>query len=108
MCTWTGNAAEPLELLDAVRSHAGDREIVGNAGGDLADLLEGDRVECRDRAIGVDVLAEDDRLRGPVAGHRASVLEAQHETPCGVGARSPDLLPVAGHRASVLEAQHET
>ncbi len=39
-----------LELLDGVRPDAGHGQLVGHVGGDLADLVEGDRVERRDRA----------------------------------------------------------
>ena len=49
-----------------------------DAAGDRGDLVEGDGVERGDRAVGVDVLAEDDRLLGGVAGDGVGVLEGEH------------------------------
>src|SRR5271166_924482 len=82
----------PLELLRPVGAHAGDGQSLGNRPRDLADLLVGDRVEGGDRRVGVDVLAEHDRLVGGVAGHRARVLERQHQPAGRVGAGPLDLL----------------
>ena len=59
-----GAEARRLEFLGAVRADAGDRELVADPRGDLAHLVEGDVVERRDRRVGVDVLAEDDRSAG--------------------------------------------
>ena len=50
-------------------------------GGDLADLIEGDRIERRDRGVGVDLLAEDDRLPRGVARDGVGVVERQHHSP---------------------------
>ena len=60
--------------------------------GDRRDLVERDRVERRDRAVRVDVLAEDDRLAGRVARDRVRVLERQHAAARGVRAGALDLL----------------
>ena len=57
----TGSGWTPQNSSAVVRPDAGDRELLGDAGGDLADLVEGDGVERGDRRVGVDVLAEDDR-----------------------------------------------
>ena len=46
-----------LQLLHGVRADAGDRQLVGDPGRDLADLVEGDGVEQLDRRVGIDLLA---------------------------------------------------
>ena len=59
--------------------------------GDLSHLVERDRVEQLDRRIGVDVLAEHDRLLGGVAGDRAGVLERDRPSARRIGAGALDL-----------------
>ena len=76
-CALGGDASE---LVGACAGRRTPRPAFGDAGGHLADLVEGDRVERGDRRVGVDVLAEDDLLVGRVAGDRAGVLEREH--PC--------------------------
>src|SRR5580700_3469644 len=89
-CDWTRRIG--LELLDAVRSDAPDGQVVGDAGRDLADLVERDVVQRRDRRVGVDVLGEYDRAARGVTGDRARVLEREHESAGRVGAGAGDLL----------------
>ncbi len=74
-----------------MRADARDRQLVRDAGGDVSDLVEGYLVEQRDRAVGVDVLAVDDRLLRGVAGDRAGVLERDRARAGGVGAGALDL-----------------
>src|SRR5205814_2471376 len=81
-----------LELVGRVRADAGDGELLADTGGDLTDLLEGDRVERRDRLVGVGALAEHDPLAGRVAGDRAGVLEREDQPSGGVRAGADHLL----------------
>ena len=74
-----------------MRADARDRQLVGDALGDLSHLVERYLVEQRDRPVGVDVLAVDDRLLRRVAGDRAGVLERDRAGAGGVGAGPLDL-----------------
>ena len=50
-----------------MRADAGHRQRIGHVARHLDDLLERDGVERLDRAVGVDRLVEDNRLRRRVA-----------------------------------------
>ncbi len=69
-----------------MRSDAGHRGLVGDPSSDVLDLVERDRVEQLDHAIGVDVLAEHDGLAGGEPGDGAGALRRQDVAAGGVRA----------------------
>ena len=52
-----------LELVNGVRTDAGNGVLLRDSCSDHTDVVEGDGVECRDRGIRIDILPEYDRLR---------------------------------------------
>ena len=66
-------------------------EFLADRASNGSDVLEAHRVDARDRGIGVDVVAMDDRLRCRIARHRSGVLERENPASCRIGARSLEL-----------------
>ena len=75
-----------------MRPDAGHRRLDRDAARDLGHALERGLVEQADRAVRVDVLAEDHGLVGRVARDRVGVLERQHAPARRVGAGALELL----------------
>src|SRR3982074_672927 len=77
-----------LELLHGVGANARDRQLLAHVPRDARDLVEGDLVEQRDRVVGVNVLAIQDRLLRGVARDGPCVFERDRTGAGRVGART--------------------